>query len=156
MRRAVTLLALVAPAAACTYDWPVGPSPGADAGVDATAGDAAAEEASPPFDATSVDAPRIDAPPPPPFSCAEAGAALPGLLANAKSCKTQPQECNPSAQDECGCVQIVAENNTARLDYVNAVAAFLDAGCTPSCPGCPTTQRMGLCVVSDGGFACVQ
>jgi hypothetical protein len=152
---------LVALAAACTYDWTVGPSPVGqqDGGaLDATAGDVAVPDgpAPPPADG-GADAPA----PPPPLDCNEAGTALPELLAAAKICKSQPGECTTVHTDECGCKQVLAEANAAAGSYIGAVAAYLDASCMtvfcPSPPTCPTNVTTGLCIANgDGGTSCSQ
>jgi hypothetical protein len=124
--RAIACLALLA-ASACSLDWSTTPL-----------GDASAESSS---DAAVDDAPAEAA------DCTSLATTLASARLAAKKCATGPNVCTATMTDECGCTINVA-NATSPEDtaYQQAITAFKDAQCTPTCNAC-VTPSPGLCEV---------
>lgn len=126
MRRLLFALPFVA-AAACTYDWTVGPPGGASSGGTADSGgnDAAGDTA------TSGD-------------CQGFKTQIDLARARILSCSGGP--CSQSTADECGCTIPVSDaQSSAAKSYAAAVAAFKNAGCVGDCSsGC--TAVLHACI----------
>jgi hypothetical protein len=157
------VLACVAAAAGCSYDWTV-PDGGASDGGGLDAADAAAADAT--KDATADTAVSADA-----AMDASSGMDVADVVeaATLTACTTSeemtvaqdraaalvctgvtPSPCETKVTDECGCPVYVATNNQAEATYVSAVKQLLTM-CIPSCPGCGTAPSPGVCILGDAG-----
>ena len=137
MRRLLFALPFVT-AAACTYDWTVGP-PGGGGSSSGNVSDSGSSGSSGDDGATNPDVASGD--------CdglkAQIGLARAGII----NCSGT---CAQSAMNECGCtIPVVDAQSAEAKKYVAAVAAFKNAGCVADCSsGCNTLLHQcfnGVC-----------
>lgn len=119
MRRLLFALPFVT-AAACTYDWTVGPPGGTSSGGVSDSGSSGADGAS--SDGTS-------------FDCDGLRTQIDLARSQILSCSGT---CGQSTTNECGCtIPVVDAQGSFTRSYAAAVAAYKSAGCIADCSsGC--------------------
>jgi hypothetical protein len=120
-------------AAACSYDWTVGPRGGSSSGGEGGAEGGSSGATSGSSGNTGCDTLRSQ----------KELARLSLLACNGTTCPG-------SVQDECGCTLAVSDaQSSAAKAYTAAVAAYKNAGCADACSECQTVVHQCL-----GGTTC--
>ena len=138
---------------ACSFDWNVREATSAEAAadafvaVDATFDGTAVVDAAQPVDSGDVDGAAV---------CTMLAANVTSAETNARACTLGvPSDCAATVKDQCDCPIFVGVANSAGANsFAAAVADYKNAGCVPTCTGCPAHPTQGTCLQNGGHILC--